>query len=92
MPLNHRRHEVCIIVRLVRSGSFSNIMEVCKSIEGEMEDGGGFDLGNIRDDKEGEGGGDASSASGAGMCGFHAETPPSRSFRNDRTQHLKLII
>jgi len=35
-----------------------------------MEDSGGFDLGYIRDDKEGEGGGDASSASGAGPCGF----------------------
>jgi len=45
-------------------------MEVCESIEREMEDSGGFDLGYIRDDKEGEDGGGVSSASGAGPCGF----------------------
>jgi len=43
-----------------------------------MEDSGGFDLEYIRDDKEGEGGGDALSASGAGPCGF--------SSRNDFTE------
>ena len=34
---------------------------------------------NVRDDKGGEGSGDASSASGADPYGFHAETPSPRS-------------
>ena len=78
------------IVRPVRGGSLSEVTEVRgTSIEREMKDSGGFDLGCIRDDK----------AKVVGMrrlrlglvCAvFHVETPLPGSFRNGRTKYSKL--
>ena len=62
---------MCGVPPPVRGGSLSKITEVCKLIERERwkrAAASTWDI--IRDDEEGEGGGDASSASGAGPCGF----------------------